>query len=155
MEFSRQEYWSGLPFPSPGNLLNPGIKPGSPALWADTLPFELPGKTYDLGNAGNLISGSSSFSKSNLDIWSFLVHIMQKTWVQSLGWGDPLEKEAAIHSSTIAWKIPWTEEPGSLQSMGSQRVGHDWATSLSLYNHKVFDLGHSWMVQWCSLLSSI
>ena len=41
-----------------------------------------------------------------------------------------LEKEVAIHSSTIAWKIPWTEEPGRLQSMGSQRVGHDWATSL-------------------------
>ena len=50
---------------------------------------------------------------------------MQKTWVQSLGWEDPLEKEMAIHSSTIAWKIPWTEEPGRLQSMGSQRVGHD------------------------------
>ena len=42
-----------------------------------------------------------------------------------LGWEDPLEKEMAIHSSTIAWKIPWTEEPGRLQSMGSQRVGHD------------------------------
>ena len=50
---------------------------------------------------------------------------MQKTWVRSLGWEDPLEKEMAIHSSTIAWKIPWTEEPGRLQSMGSQRVGHD------------------------------
>ena len=50
---------------------------------------------------------------------------MQKTWVRSLGWEDPLEKEMAMHSSTIAWKIPWTEEPGRLQSMGSQRVGHD------------------------------
>ena len=50
---------------------------------------------------------------------------MRETWVQSLGWEDPLEKEMAIHSSTIAWKIPWTEEPGRLQSMGSQRVGHD------------------------------
>ena len=50
---------------------------------------------------------------------------MQKTWVQSLGWEDPLEKEMAIHSSTIAWKIPWTEEPSRLQFMGSQRVGHD------------------------------
>ena len=45
--------------------------------------------------------------------------------VRSLGWEDPLEKEMAIHSSTIAWKIPWTKEPGRLQSMGSQRVGHD------------------------------
>ena len=57
---------------------------------------------------------------------------VQENWVRSLGWEDPLEKERAIHSSTIAWKIPWTEEPGGLQSMGSQRVGHDWATSLSL-----------------------
>ena len=50
---------------------------------------------------------------------------MWETRVQSLGWEDPLEKEMAIHSSTIAWKIPWTEEPGRLQNMGSQRVGHD------------------------------
>ena len=50
---------------------------------------------------------------------------MWETWVRSLGREDPLEKEMAIHSSTIAWKIPWTEEPGRLQSMGSQRVGHN------------------------------
>ena len=50
---------------------------------------------------------------------------MQETWVQSMGWEDRLEKEMAIHSSNIAWKISWTEEPGRLQSMGSQRVGHD------------------------------
>ena len=50
---------------------------------------------------------------------------MQETWVQSLGWEDPLEKEMAAHSSILAWKIPWTEEPGRLSSMGSQRVGHD------------------------------
>ena len=50
---------------------------------------------------------------------------MQETRVPSLGWEDPLEKEMAIHSRTIAWKIPWTEEPGRLQSMVSQRVGHD------------------------------
>ena len=57
---------------------------------------------------------------------------MRQTRVRSLGWEDPLEKEMATHSSTLAWKIPWTEEPGRLQSMGLQRVGHDWATSLSL-----------------------
>ena len=57
---------------------------------------------------------------------------MRETWVQSLGWEDLLEKEMATHSSILAWKIPWTEEPGRLQSMGSQRVGHNWATSLSL-----------------------
>ena len=50
---------------------------------------------------------------------------MRETRVQSLGGEDPLEKEMAIHSSTIAWKIPWTEEPGRLQSMGLRRVGHD------------------------------
>ena len=50
---------------------------------------------------------------------------VQETWVRSLGWEDPLEKEMANHSSIIAWKIFWTEEPGELQSMGSQRVGHD------------------------------
>ena len=51
--------------------------------------------------------------------------IMRKTWVQSLGREDPLEKEMATHSSILAWKIPWTEDPGRLRSMVSQRVGHD------------------------------
>ena len=50
---------------------------------------------------------------------------IRETRVQSLGWEDPLEKEMAAHSSILAWKIPWTKEPGRLQSMGSQRVGHD------------------------------
>ena len=50
---------------------------------------------------------------------------MQETWVRSLGRADPLENERATHSSILAWRIPWTEEPGGLQSMGSQRVGHD------------------------------
>ena len=50
---------------------------------------------------------------------------MQGIWVRSLGQEDPLEKEMATHSSTLAWKIPWTEKPGRLQFMGSQRVGHD------------------------------
>ena len=50
---------------------------------------------------------------------------MWETWVRSLGQDDPLEKEMATHSSILAWRIPWTEEPGGLQSMVSQRVGHD------------------------------
>ena len=50
---------------------------------------------------------------------------MQETWVRSLGWEDPLEKEMSAHSSILAWTIPWTMEPGRLLSMGSQRVGHD------------------------------
>ena len=64
---------------------------------------------------------------------------MWETQDRSLGWEDPLEKGMATHSSFLAWKIPWTEEPGRLQFMGSQRVGHDWATSLthSLTQHTV------------------
>ena len=61
---------------------------------------------------------------------------MQETWVQSLGWENPLEKvekAMAPHSSTLAWKIAWAEEPGRLQSMGSLRVRHNRATSLSLF----------------------
>ena len=50
---------------------------------------------------------------------------MQETWVQSLDWEDTLEKELATHSSILTWEIPWTEEPGLLESMGSQGVGHD------------------------------
>ena len=94
MGFSRQEYCSGSPCRPPGDLPDPGIKPGSPALQADALTSEPPGKPGE-------------------------------TWVQFLRQEDPLEKEMATHSSTLAWKIPWTEEPGGLQSLGSQRVGHD------------------------------
>jgi len=56
---------------------------------------------------------------------------MQETWVWSLSWEDPLEKEMATHSSILACTIPWTEEPGGLQSMGSQGVGHNWVTENS------------------------
>ena len=66
------------------------------------------------------------------ELWTSLVaqtvkslSTMLETRVRSLGQEDPLEKEMAIYSSTIAWKIPWTEEPGRLQSMGLQRIGHD------------------------------
>ena len=51
--------------------------------------------------------------------------VMQEIWVQSLDWEAPLEKGMAVHSSILAWKISWTEEPGRLQSMGSRRAGHD------------------------------
>ena len=50
---------------------------------------------------------------------------LRETRVRSLGWEDPMEKEMATHSGTLAWRIPWREEPSRLQSMGSQRVGHD------------------------------
>ena len=51
--------------------------------------------------------------------------VMWEAWVQSLGWEDPLEEEIATHSSILAWRIPWTEEPGGSQSVGSQRVRHN------------------------------
>ena len=57
---------------------------------------------------------------------------VQETWVRSLGGEDLLEKEMATHSRVLAWKIPWTEEPGGLQSLGSQRVGDDRVTNTTL-----------------------
>ena len=66
---------------------------------------------------------------------------VQETWVQSLGWEDPQEKGMATHSNILARRIPWTEEPGKLQSMGLQRVRHDWATNIFI----------SWMC--CSTMS--
>ena len=67
---------------------------------------------------------------------------MQILWVQSLGQEDPLEKETATHSSILAWKIPRTEDPGELQSMGSQTVGHDWRTNTSLMMDTLLDIGY-------------
>ena len=93
---------------------------------------------HDPTDVGNLISGSSAFSKTRLNIWKFTVHVllktglenferyslvaqtvkrlptMRETWVQFLGQEDPLEKEMTIHSSTLAWKIPWMDEPDRL-----------------------------------------
>ena len=76
--------------------------------------------------------GLSALAQSSLRVAQRLKRLppMWETWVQSLGQEDPLEKEMATHSSILAWRIPWMEEPGRLQSTGSQRVGHDWATSL-------------------------
>ena len=61
------------------------------------------------------------------------ISVKLSRWVHCLLFSESLEKAMAPHSSTLAWKIPWTEEPGNLQSMGSLRVGHDWATSLSVF----------------------
>ena len=79
---------------------------------------------------------------------------MRETRVRSLGQEDPLEKEIATHSSTLAWKIPWMEEPDRLQSTGLQRVRHDWATSLSseLLNLKGV-VGTCWI--WSQLVISV
>ena len=77
---------------------------------------------------------------------------MRETRVRSLRWEDPLEKEMATHSSPLAWRIPWREEPGRLQSMGSQRVGHDWATSLT---HSLTHSQDLWNIPEAAWLSSI
>ena len=60
---------------------------------------------------------------------------VQKTWLWSLGWEDPLEKGMATHSSILAWRIVWTEKPGGLQSVGSQRVRHNWVTDTAQQRH--------------------
>ena len=62
---------------------------------------------------------------------------MWETWVQSLGWEDSLEKGRATHSSILAWRIPWTEEPGRLQSLESQRAGHNWVTFTFIQHHNI------------------
>ena len=72
-------------------------------------------------NAGDLREVGASLVAQRLKH----LPLMQETWVRSLGWEDPLEKEMVTHSSILTWRIPWTEKPGRLQSMGSQRVGHD------------------------------
>ena len=73
-----------------------------------------------------LLWHSSGRDRASLVVWTVkCLPTMWESRVQSLGLEDPLEKEMATHSSIHAWKIPWTEEPGGLQSMGSQRVGHD------------------------------
>ena len=122
--FSRQEYWSGLPFPSPmhesekskwsrsimSDSSQPhGLQP-TRLLWA----WDFPGKSTGVG------------------FHCFPVYL---PWTDGTRCHDLsfLNIAMAPHSSTLAWKIPWMEEPGRLQSMGSRRVGHDWATSLSLF----------------------
>ena len=66
--------------------------------------------------------------RDRVDFKELACTIVQGTWVWPLGWEDPLEKEMTTHSSTLAWEIPWTEEPDGLQSMGSQRIRHNLAT---------------------------
>ena len=63
------------------------------------------------------------------------LHARQETWVWSMGWEDPLEKGIATHYSILAWRISGTEDPGGLQSMGSQRAGHIWATNTHTHTH--------------------
>ena len=110
------------------------------------LPHQIPsslraGLVYS-AYLSNLELGRASTERSLVKYWegaSLVAQMvkrlpaMRETWVWSLGWEDPLNKEMALHSSILAWRIPWTEDPGRLQSMQSQRVRHDWATSLPFF----------------------
>ena len=71
---------------------------------------------------------------------------MQQTGVQSLGGEDPLEEGMATHSSILAWRIPWTEKPSGLQSMGSHRVGHNLATNIHMVYYSILNIG-PWAIQ--------
>ena len=127
MGFPRQEYWSGLPFPPPGDLLDPGIKPTplmSPALaggfFTTSATWEAHTKRASLERT-HLTPVISLYARTESNI------VFKSTSRSST------EKAMATQSSALAWKIPWTEEPGRLQSMGSHRIGHKWVTSLSLF----------------------
>ena len=74
---------------------------------------------------------------------------IQETWVRSLGWEDTLEKRMATYSSILAWRIPWTKEYGELQSMGSQRVGHEGATNTFTFIGSL-DRGFAFLLGWLS-----
>ena len=141
--FSKLEYWSGLPLPSQGDVSNPGIQPRFLALQADSLLSEPPENIY--------IHKYLYFRVNGAIMQLFLHHFPYRvTTVICLGfpgdpdskesacnagdtgsipWEGPLEEEMATHSSILAWRILWTKEPGGLQSMGLQRVGHNWATN--------------------------
>ena len=112
MGFPRKEYWSELPFPSPGDLPDPGIEAASAALAGGFCTLVPPGKPHSINTS--LVAQMVT-----------RLPTMWETWVQPLGQEDLLEKEMATHSSVFAWKIPWMEEPGRLQSTGSQRVRHN------------------------------
>ena len=107
-----------IAFPPPGDLPNPGMEPTSPALLVNSLL---------LSHLGSLRVSPFYLKASTSLVAQTVKHLpaVRETQVRSLGWEDPLEKEMTTHSSTLAWKIPWTEKPGRLQSMGLQRVRHD------------------------------
>ena len=120
--------WVAIPFFR--YLPNPGIEPRSPTLQSDSLPAE------SQGNPNGYIVCMCVY----LCIWASLVAqivknlpVTQKTRVQSLGWEDLLVKRKATCSNILAWSIPWTEEPAGLQSVGLQKIGHNWATLVYMH----------------------
>ena len=127
--------------PSPRDVPHPGIEPGSPALQVDSLLSDAPGKP----TGHSRISFREIYTHTVCLVFNWAVYLLgflwwlrgkesacnvkdTGLWVWSLDQEDPLEKEMATHSSILAWEMPWTEEPGGLQSTGLQRVGRDLAT---------------------------
>ena len=106
--------------PYPTSIYSPCINPQFLCLLSFLPPFSLPGKFSTLIKPAQA-SLVAQMVKNLPGMW--------ETWVWSLGQEDLLEKGMVTHSNILAWRIPWTEEPGGLQSMGSQRVGHDWVTN--------------------------
>ena len=146
MEFSRQEYWSGFPFPLPGDLPDPGIEPGSPALQADDLPSEPPGKPINLyyflihemraDQSRNLVQAWQLWHKQRTEIPR--IHAVDDTWAQVSvpDWCSLVEQRILLLNpdqvscilpleECVGWRIPGMGEPGGLPSIGSHRVGHD------------------------------
>ena len=140
--FSRQESWSGLPFPFQGIFLTQRLNPSLLHWQADILPLAPPGKSQSESESRSVLSDSlrsrGLVLQAKILKWvafSLLQQIfpiqesnrglLHCRWIQSVGQEDPLEKELATHSGILAWGSPWTEEPGGLHSIGSQRVGHD------------------------------
>ena len=142
MEFFRQEYWSGLPCPSPGIFptqeSNPGLLYCRQILYHlshQGSPSEIKMALKKLNSTNNPVILKVDFSCTTQGIWASLVAhsvenlpAMQETCVQLLSWEDPLEEEMAAPSSILAWRSPWTEEPGSFPAHGIARVGHDLVT---------------------------
>ena len=101
-------------------------------------------KILELKNTADFTQWNKEYLKTSASLVAqgWRIHLpMQQTWVQLLGWEDPLEKEMVTNSSNLAGKIPWTEEPSGPQSMGSQRVGHNLATKQQI-------LSTQKLVQW-------
>ena len=144
--FPRQEYWSGLPCAPPGDHPRQGIKPislTSPALASGFFTTSTTWEVLLVDSLGQITQFFCAcflifqvLNVRNAYIFRILWEETELIWVKCTeqnkcidqNWSTFLEKEMAIYSSTIAWKIPWTEEPRRLQSTGSERVGHDWAT---------------------------
>ena len=141
-EFSRQEHCSELPFPSPmqesekwkwsHSVVSDSWQPHELQPTRLLRPWDFPGKSTGVGCHFGALWRYSSHTCFLVLVAQAVKNLpaTQETWVQSLGREDPLEQKMATHTSILAWRIPWTEKPGGLQSMGSQRVRHDWATNI-------------------------